>query len=254
MTDPTRDARPSAIAMQEPETLGTSFDNPDLLALALRHASSSESRLDSNERLEFLGDAILGAVICERIYELFPDLLEGEMTKIKSTAVSRRTCAKIATSLRLADQMDLGKGMLMQARLPNSLAAGVLEAVIGAIYLDKGYAAAHDFITPLFDPVIEAAAISGHHQNYKSLLQQHAQGEMNQTPVYRVLAEKGPDHAKAFQVAVELCGVMHEASWGQSKKQAEQHAALRALEALGLVEAGADGEPVLIDPARPPEN
>lgn len=216
--------------------LGVTFSDPGLLSLALRHASSSESRLDSNERLEFLGDAILGAVACDRIYTLFPDLLEGEMTKIKSTVVSRKTCAQIASRLGLEACMDVGKGVMEEDRLPSSLAAGVMESVIGAVYLDQGYARVHDLIVGWFDPVILQAADSDHHQNFKSVLQQHAQSHFATTPTYRVLDEQGPDHAKAFKIAVELDGVVYAACWGQSKKQAEQQAARATLEALKVLE------------------
>jgi ribonuclease-3 len=221
------------------------FQSADLLAVALTHASHADQRLHSNERLEFLGDAILGMVVCEELYRNFPRLLEGEMTKIKSTAVSRRTCAKIAGKLNLEELMDLGKGMMMQARLPSSLAAGVFESVIGAIYIDQGHAEAHAFVARLLDPVIHDAAESGHQQNYKSVLQQHAQARFSDTPTYRVLDEKGPDHAKAFRIAVELAGTLHEPSWGQSKKQAEQQAALNALHALGVMTNDAAGQPKL---------
>lgn len=216
--------------------LGHRFADRDMLELSLRHASTTDARLESNERLEFLGDAVLGMVTCERIFELYPKLLEGEMTKIKSTIVSRRTCAEIAERLELEDLIEVGKGMAQHGRLPRSLGAAVLESVIGAVYLDAGLGAVKGFLLPLLDPLIADAARSGHQRNFKSVLQQHAQQTFAEAPVYRVLDEKGPDHAKAFCVAVELDGQRHEASWGQSKKQAEQQAALNALRELGLIE------------------
>ena len=222
--------------------LGIRFEDRALLGLALRHASHSDSRLESNERLEFLGDAVLGAVVCERIFVKFPDLLEGEMTKIKSAAVSRRTCARVASKLGLEDLLILGKGMQSQDRLPSSLAAAVLESVAGALYLDQGFEAAKAWLVELLDPLIDQAARSGHQQNFKSVLQQHAQQYLDGPPTYRVLDEKGPDHAKAFKVAVELGGEMYPPSWGQSKKQAEQQAALHALTSLGILERDEDGE------------
>ena len=222
--------------------LGHTFQSEEILRLAFRHASVSDSRQDSNERMEFLGDAILGMIVCRRIYERFPESLEGEMTKIKSLAVSRRTCAKMARDLGLEKHISVGKGMLTQDRLPASLAAAVLESSIAALYLDGGMEAANRFLEPLIDPLIDAAMESGHQHNFKSVLQQHAQQEMGCAPQYVILAEKGPDHAKAFRVGVELNGVSYEACWGQSKKQAEQQAALHALCALGLIETGADGK------------
>lgn len=227
--------------------IGMTFDDLDLLALSLRHASHSESRLDSNERLEFLGDAVLGVIVCERIFELFPDLLEGEMTKIKSTVVSRRTCAEIAERLGLDGLLILGKGMQSQEHLPRSLAAAVLESVIAAVYLDKGFEATRAFLLPLIDPMIEEAERSGHQQNFKSVLQQHAQQGMGVSPAYRVLDEKGPDHAKCFKIAVELDGRLFPACWGQSKKNAEQQAAQHALFELGLLVRDEDNRLRLVE-------
>ncbi|RMH27103.1 MAG: ribonuclease III [Planctomycetota bacterium] len=221
--------------------LGYRFGDPSLLDLAFRHASISDSRLDSNERMEFLGDAILGMIVCERIFQRYPHSLEGEMTKIKSLAVSRKTCAKLARTLGLEKHIQVGKGMLTHDRLPSSLAAAVLESSVAALYLDGGMEAARGFLEPLIDPLIDEAVNSGHQHNFKSVLQQHAQQEMGCAPQYRILDEKGPDHAKAFRIAVELDGKMYEASWGQSKKQAEQQAALNALTALGLIEEDGDG-------------
>lgn len=221
--------------------IGYTFRNRDHLAESLRHASMADRRLDSNERMEFLGDAVLGLVVSERIYELFPSLLEGEMTKIKSTAVSRQTCARISNDLGLQEFLELGKGMQSQSRLPQSLAAAVLESVIAAIYLDGGFDAACGFIQPLLEPRIRQAAACGHQENFKSVLQQHAQQNLGETPSYRVLDEKGPDHAKCFKIGVEIGGRRFASKWGQSKKQAEQLAALAALHDLGVVHSGDDG-------------
>jgi ribonuclease-3 len=229
--------------------IGLEFNDTALLALALRHASHSDSRLDSNERLEFLGDAILGVVTCERIFQRFPEALEGEMTKIKSTVVSRKTCADIAEHMALDTLLILGKGMQTQERVPRSLCAAVFESVIAAIYLDRGFEAARAFLLPLIDPVIEEAEQSGHQQNFKSVLQQHAQQTMGESPAYRVLDEKGPDHAKCFKVAVELAGRTYESCWGQSKKQAEQQAAQLALRELGVLTRDGDGRYRVVETA-----
>ncbi len=230
-----------AIRVRAETALGYRFKNTELLAIALTHASFVEARIDSNERLEFLGDAVLGMVVCQRIFERYPTLLEGEMTKIKSTAVSRATCTQIARQLGLGEFLIIGKGMLNGEGMPASLLAAVLESLIGAVYLDGGIDAAKAFIEPLIDPLIEQAAVSGHQQNFKSVLQQHAQQVLGQTPAYRVLDEKGPDHAKCFKICVELAGERYEPSWGQSKKRAEQMAALNALRTLKVVEDCSDG-------------
>lgn len=227
------------------QKVGHQFQNPEHLARALTHASIASARVESNERLEFLGDSVLGLVSCELIYTRFPELLEGEMTKIKSAVVSRQTCAAIAAQLRLEEALLLGKGMMTGSELPSSLLAAALEAVVAAIYLDAGFEAAARFLRPLVMPHIEMVARNGHQQNFKSVLQQHAQQTMGSTPIYRVLEEKGPDHSKAFRIAVELGSRRFEAAWGASKKRAEQAAALLALRELGLVEAG-EGEEVRV--------
>jgi ribonuclease III len=229
--------------------LGHRFVDRSLLELAFVHASVAPHRLESNERLEFLGDSVLGMVACQRIYDRYPELLEGDMTKIKSAAVSRRTCARLAKGLGLHDLLVVGKGMKGPQALPQSLSAAVLEAVVGALYLDGGYEAAARFLVPMLDPVIEAAAESGHQQNFKSVLQQHAQQHLERSPSYRTLDEKGPDHAKAFKVCVELGERQFEAVWGQSKKQAEQEAALAALVELGLARVDDDGEISIVEHA-----
>lgn len=229
--------------------IGYRFKNRHLLVQALTHASVTDARIDSNERLEFLGDSVLGLVTSERIFSLFPNLLEGEMTKIKSTAVSRRTCADIADAMGLLDLLQLGKGMRGGAPLPRSLSAAALEAIIAAIYLDGGLDAARTFLAPHLDPCIQKAARLGHQENFKSVLQQHAQQQLGATPHYRVIDEQGPDHAKNFKIAVEIDGRRFPAQWGQSKKRAEQLAALEALREIGLIERTKDGEIRLIESA-----
>lgn len=227
--------------------LGHRFSDREILERAFVHSSVASHRLESNERLEFLGDSVLGLVACQRIFDRYPDLLEGDMTKIKSAAVSRRTCARIARELGLHSLLVVGKGMMGQAVLPHSLSAAVLEAVVGALYMDGGFEAAERFLLPLLDPVIEAAADSGHQHNFKSVLQQHGQQLLDCSPCYRTLDEKGPDHAKAFKVCVEMGERQFPAVWGQSKKQAEQQAALAALVELGLAAVNGDGEVHLVE-------
>jgi ribonuclease-3 len=230
-----------SVVRKAEKILGHRFKASDLVHQAIRHASVAEKRLDSNERMEFLGDSVLGLIVAERIYNRYPQLLEGEMTKIKSTTVSRQTCALLARSLGLDELLVLGKGMQRDQAMPQSLAAAVFESVIAALYLDGGYAAAEKFVGPLVDPLIDRAAVSGHQENFKSVLQQHAQQSDLDTPAYRVLDEKGPDHSKAFKVCVEIGPRRFEACWGNSKKQAEQAAALTALTELGLVHKTEDG-------------
>ena len=221
------------------------FKNPALLESSLTHASIAESRLASNERMEFLGDAILGLVICEELYNRFPQYLEGEMTRIKSVVVSRETCAHVADRLGFVEHLSLGKGIMESANLPASLAACALEAIIGAIYLDGGLEPAQKFILDNMAEEIDHVVAGEHRLNYKSLLQQHAQHDLGATPNYDVLDEKGPDHAKAFEVAVVIRGRRYPSAWGPSKKAAEQRAAMEALRVLGRLEA----ETIPIDPS-----
>ena len=212
------------------------FKDPDMLASALTHASVATSRLASNERLEFLGDAVLGLVICEELYARFPEYLEGELTRIKSVVVSRETCARVADRLGLVNHLSLGKGITESANLPSSLAACAYEAIVGAVYLDGGLAVAQRLILRDMGEEIDRVLAGEHRLNYKSLLQQHAQHDLSATPTYDVLDEKGPDHAKAFEVAVVLRGRRYPSAWGPSKKSAEQRAAMEALRALGRIE------------------
>ena len=231
------------------DLIGYRFNDRALLKRSLTHASLADSRLDSNERLEFLGDAVLGLVVCEHLFENYEDLLEGEMTKIKSTVVSRRLCAEVAGAMGLADLIRLGKGMSNRRELPSSVVAAVYESLIGAIFVDGGIDAAREFILRELTPWIEDAAGSGHQSNYKSVLQQIVQQQLEKSPSYVLLDEQGPDHAKCFEVCVDIGARRFESCWGASKKQAEQAAAMKALVELGFAEWREDGELDLIDPA-----
>jgi ribonuclease III len=233
---------------QTQEILGYSFDDPELLRTALTHTSIADARVTSNERLEFLGDAVLGMLVCEYLFENFPDYLEGQLTKVKSAIVSRRMCTQIVYDLDLQDKLAIGKGMRTRGELPASLLAALLEAIIGAIYLDAGLERVRAFLMPLLETHIQRAARSGHQQNFKSVLQQFAQTEMHAQPEYVLLDEKGPDHAKCFEVRVEIGDRAYPARWAQTKKQAEQLAALACLNELDLVERDDDGTIIVAEP------
>lgn len=211
------------------EAIGYRFRQQDLLRAALTHTSGAETRLASNERLEFLGDSILGLVVCEQLYLRFPDFQEGEMTKIKSVVVSRRTCARMSRVLNLGDFLFLGKGMSQHAVVPPSLLADVFESLVGAMYLDGGLEPAKAFILKSVVPEIEAVAEGAHGGNFKSLLQQVSQREFNATPQYLLLDEKGPDHSKCFKISALIGRHHYAAAWGRNKKEAEQKAAMNAL-------------------------
>ena len=217
--------------------IGYRFRQPELLRSALTHASGANTRLASNERMEFLGDAVLGLVTCEQLYLRFPDYQEGDLTKIKSVVVSRRTCARFSKALNLGDFLFLGKGMHLHTAVPPSLLADVYESLVAAIYLDGGLEAARTFILRHLGPEIEEVAEGAHGGNFKSLLQQVAQREFNATPLYVMLDEKGPDHSKCFKIAAVIGRHTYAGAWGRNKKEAEQRAAMNAL-------AQVNGDPV----------
>lgn len=219
------------------EILGYTFKDEAILREALTHASCADTRIKSNERMEFLGDAILGFVVCEHLYQKFPDLLEGDLTKIKSAVVSRSTCAKISQSIGLEQMLNLGKGMAGRSALPSSVAAAVFESIIAGIYMDGGIRSARAFILRMIKPFIHETAASDHQQNFKSVLQQIAQRHLPANPQYVLVGEQGPDHAKTFEIAVQVEGQMFPSAWAKSKKQAEQQAALNALCELGITQA-----------------
>jgi len=208
------------------------FHNMQLLEAAIRHASGVSDRLASNERLEFLGDAVLGFVVCERLYELYPEYLEGDLTKIKSVVVSRETCARMSDALGLHQYLVLGKGMAADPEIPRSVVAAVFESFVAAIYLDGGIEAARKFILKQVDPEIEQTVSGASGDNFKSLLQQFAQREHGVTPSYQLLDEKGPDHSKCFKISALVGTRRFPAAWGRSKKESEQRAAHNAISDL----------------------
>lgn len=219
------------------KAIGYTFRQPELLRAALTHSSGANTRLGSNERLEFLGDAVLGLVCCEQLFHRFPEFQEGDMTKVKSVVVSRRTCARMSRQMHLGDFLFMGKGMNAHHDVPASLQADVFESMVAAIYLDGGLEAARVFILRYLAPEIEAVAEGASGGNAKSLLQQVAQREFNATPQYHLLDEKGPDHSKCFKVAAVIGRHNFAAAWGRNKKEAEQKAAINALHQI-------NGEPV----------
>ena len=230
-------SEPDVALVQCQDIIDHHFRDLELLATSLRHSSACDQRVDSNERLEFLGDAVLDIIICEDLYRRFPEYLEGDLTILKSAVVSRRTCAQVAQKLGLQRFLRLGKGITEQTDLPESLSAAVLESIVGAIYMDAGLAKARSFVERHFEPFVELAQ---QHRDYKSMFQQYTQSEHGTSPHYELLDEKGPDHAKAFEVAaaIRTNGQTRTftPAWGVSKKDAEQKAAKLALEKLGVVE------------------
>jgi len=212
------------------EAIGYRFRQIEFLRVALTHASGANTRLASNERLEFLGDAILGMITCEALYHRFPEFQEGDLTKIKSAVVSRRTCARFSKDLGLGDFLFFGRGIHHTgSNIPANMLADMYESLVAAIYLDGGLEVVKAFVLKQLGPEIEEINDATHGGNFKSLLQQVAQREFNATPQYVLLDEKGPDHSKCFKVAAQIGRHTYPGAWGRNKKEAEQRAAMNAL-------------------------
>lgn len=214
------------------EILGYKFRDPELLQSALTHASGASHRLASNERLEFLGDAVLGLTVCQWLFETYPQYDEGDLTKIKSAVVSRRSCGKVACQIGLDRCLIVGRGVTQNRSFPRSLVSDVFESVIAALYLDGGIAAVKDRIRGWLADDVEMVAGNQGAGNFKSSLQQIGQRDYASTPQYRLLDESGPDHRKSFLIAAVVGEQEFPAAWGNNKKDAEQRAAANALAQL----------------------
>ena len=226
---PTTPSREQAVLEDCQETIGYRFQRPDLLRAALTHTSGANTRQSSNERMEFLGDSVLGLVTCEQLYARFPGFQEGDLTKVKSVVVSRKTCAQFSRTLKLGDYLFLGKGLLQYGEMPPNILADVFEALVAAIFFDGGYDVVKAFVLRFIGPEIERVAEEALASNSKSQLQQVAQREFGAMPRYVILDEQGPDHDKCFKIAAEIEGHRYEPVWGRNKKDAEVKAALNAL-------------------------
>jgi len=205
-----------------------------LLRQALTHTSySNEHRVpgsSSNERLEFLGDAVLELVMSDHLYRSFPRLSEGELTELRARVVCEAALAKQARRLGLGELLRLGRGEeAAGGRTRPSLLADAFEAVVGAVYLEGGLPAAQRFILAQLGATVAASAQAGANTNFKSMLQEFVQGQGRAAPVYRLLAERGPDHAKEYEVAALVDGREVGRGSGRRKQEAEQEAARHAL-------------------------
>jgi ribonuclease-3 len=206
----------------------------DLLQHALTHRSYAYEHggLPTNERLEFLGDAVLGVIVTDTIYRRYPDWSEGQLAKLRSAVVSAQALATLARQLGVGDDLLLGRGEEGSGgRDKSSILADTLEALIGAIFLTCGTEVTHNVLTRLFDPLIEQAATLGAGLDWKTSLQEAAAAAGLGSPDYIVMDE-GPDHEKMFFAQVLLGGVLYGSGTGRSKKLAEQQAAAAAYEAL----------------------
>jgi ribonuclease-3 len=222
------------------QALGIRFNDPAFRDVALTHRSFAfeQGVAQTNERLEFLGDAVLGLVITDLAYRAFPDLSEGELAKLRAATVNMTMLAAVARELGLGDEVLLGKGEeLSGGRDKPSILADAMEAVLGAVYLDQGMLVAADVIKRLFWPRMQAYARGEGDRDYKTSLQELAAQDLGRIPEYRV-AERGPDHQKEFTATVYLASRAFGSGVGRSKKEAEQQAAREAYRRL--TERGAD--------------
>ncbi|MBP3673080.1 MAG: ribonuclease III [Oscillospiraceae bacterium] len=217
------------------EAIGYRFKNITLLQNALTHSSYANERwhnsLMSNERLEFLGDSILGMLVAEYLYRNFPDRPEGELTRMRADMVCEKTLASVANRIGLGKHLLLGNGEEQGGgRTRNSILADAVESVIAASFLDGGMEAALQFIRQFI--LVEVPVTKLHNADYKTALQELVQQKKNQVLSYTLVGESGPDHDKQFEVEVKLNGKVVGLGSGSSKKRAEQDAAHVAIEAL----------------------
>jgi ribonuclease III len=234
VAEPQADARAVAGATMPLESLdaalGVTFSDAALREAALTHRSFAFERglTVTNERLEFLGDSVLGLVVTDMAYATYPDLPEGSLAKLRAAIVNMSALADVARSLRLGDVVLLGKGEEQSGgRDKSSILADALEAVFGAVYLDRGLAVATELIERLFRPRMQAYVRGEGDRDYKTILQELASQALRSMPEYR-LEERGPDHEKEFTATVHLGGEPMGTGIGRSKKEAEQRAAAEA--------------------------
>jgi len=219
------------------DKLSYSFKDPNLLVEALTHKSfvneNQDKGLKDNERLEFLGDAVLDLSISAYLIRQFPQAREGELSKLKAIIVSEPILSRIATDLHIGEYLFLGKGEEKSGgRKKTSLLANAFEAVIGAIYMDGGFESARRVVEMTFAPYIDHIVTRKQSFDYKTDLQEYCQAHGHSLPVYKVVRETGPDHKKIFEVEIIIDGKPLGTGKGKSKKDAEQKAAKEALKVL----------------------
>jgi len=219
------------------KNLGTSFRRAYLLEQAFTHLSYLNENPGfnqaSNERLEFLGDSVLNFIVTERLYKEFPELTEGDLTEIRSSLVCRDTLAGLASSLKLGKWLLLGRGEETNGgRTKTSNLANTMEALIGALYLDRGLTKTRRFVLNQLKPKLDNIQAGKTAQNYKALVQEFIQGQKKPTPIYRLVQTTGPDHSKQFTVEILVDGEALGRGTARSKKTAESEAAKVAWEKL----------------------
>jgi len=198
-----------------------------------RSVSNETGNKSNNERLEFLGDSILGAVCATLLYQNFKDKPEGELAKIKAVVVSEDILSGIALNLGIDKMLLLGKGEEMSGgRTKKAILADALEALIGALYLDSGYKPAFDFVSDCIQPEIDKVTGTNYHKDYKSILQEYCQREYHCYPEYVMVKRTGPEHDRTFWMEVRIGDKIYGEGSGRNKKSAEQEAAKAAWEKI----------------------
>ena len=231
-------AKPSADALEDlQKRMGIHFSDPGLLHRALVHRSlineADMSPTDSNERLEFLGDAVLGLVTTELLYAQHPQYDEGQLTRARASLVNLNAAATFAREIDLGPNLLMGRGAEMSgARERSSILGRGFEALVGAVYLDAGLDAARAFVTPFVDEALGENGRAGPRKDFKTQLQERLHAEHAETPVYDLIDAGGPDHARWFRMAVLVGDERMAEGKGSSKQRAEQDAARAALQAL----------------------
>jgi ribonuclease-3 len=219
------------------QTLAYNFNDINLLDNALIHRSfvneNPSLSCKDNERLEFLGDAVIGLCISDIVIKKFPDYAEGQLSKLRAYVVNEQSLAELARKLAIGDYILLGRGEESSGgRSKASILSNAFEAVTASLYLDCGFERVYTFLEKIFEPLIEEGTKSLVYKDYKTALQEICQNRFKETPKYTVIRESGPDHDKVFEIGLTFAGMITAAGVGKSKKEAEQRAAQKALEAL----------------------
>ncbi len=219
------------------QAIGITFRDVSLLQQAFVHSSYINENpvlhLPDNERLEFLGDALLSFIVTDGLYQKFPHFGEGELTEIRISLIRQETLAQLASTLKLGDYLLLGKGEeATGGRERQTNLADVFEALVGAMFLDQGLDAAKDFVLSKFHSQFDRVEAEGVGRNYKALLQEFTQAKFKQLPTYRIIEASGPDHNRGFTVEVGLVDTVLGSGSGKSKRAAEMEAARSAWERL----------------------
>ena len=219
------------------QILAYTFNDINLLDNALIHRSfvneNPAASYKDNERLEFLGDAVIGLCLSDMLTKKFPDYAEGQLSKLRAYVVNEHSLADLARELNIGNYLLLGKGEEGSGgRTKNSILSNAFEAVTAAMYLDRGFEEVYKFLGRIFAPLIEAGTKSVIYRDYKTALQEICQNRFKETPKYSLIRETGPDHDKIFEISLDVAGTITATGTGKSKKEAEQRAAQKALEEL----------------------